>query len=483
VKYRNLIFVGAFLLIVILISACSRPPEPVRNAAVAGAFYPADPHELRSDVEKYLADAEPVSVEGRLLALLAPHAGYAYSGAVAGYAYRQIQGRPIHTVVLIGPAHKTNFKGVSVFAAGTFRTPLGDVRVNTELASRLLSQKSDVGFYPAPHEQEHSLETQIPFLQVALPSGTKVVPILIGTPTRASFEHLTEALADIMAKDEGVFLVVSSDLSHYHPYEQAVVMDEGMLSPLESIALEEAQNTVTTGKGEMCGAWPAVYSLGVLRKLGANQGRVYRYANSGDVTGDRDRVVGYAAMGFYRSPLPAMEGKRLHDLAEETIRQFVTTGKTPEVTVESPMLRSYQGVFVTINRNGRLRGCIGSLAPAAPLYQGVIQNAVRAAAHDRRFPPMRPEELTDMEVEVSVLSPFAPLAVSETDSIIIGRDGLLLEKGGRSAVFLPQVPVEQHWDRETYLKQLCEKAGLPAGAWKEEGAKLYTFQAEVIRDT
>lgn len=469
--------------ILLAAAGCSRTPEPIREAAVAGSFYPADASELRAQVKGFLEGASAPQVSGRLLAVMAPHAGYVYCGAIAGETYRQLQGRNVHTVVIIGPSHKSSFQGVSVFAAGTFRTPLGDVPVNTRLASALLDEKADVGFYPGPHELEHSLETQIPFIQVALGARVQVVPILVGNPTRNSYQHLISMLGDILARDEGVSLVISTDLSHYHDYESAVRMDEGMLAPLKSIGLEEAQGLVTSGKGEMCGAWPVIYAMGTLRNLGANKGVLYRYANSGDVTGDRNRVVGYAAMGFYRTPLTQEDARVLLNIADETIRQYVSAGKTPEFEVENSVLRSYQGVFVTINRQGRLRGCIGSLTPMEPLYKGVARNAVRAAAYDSRFPPMRPEELSDMEVEVSVLTPFIPLAVSESHSIVIGRDGLFLQKDGKSGVFLPQVPVEQGWDRETYLNQLCTKAGLPAGAWKAEGAKLYTFRAEVLRDT
>jgi len=478
---RAAICLIAFLLAVT--GGCSRTAEPVRNPAVAGAFYPEDKTELRRQVQAFLEDAPEAAVPGRLLALIAPHAGYLYSGAVAGNAYRQLQGRDIHTVVLVGPSHRTSFQGVSVFAAGTFRTPLGDVPVNTKLAARLLDQKADVGFYPAPHEPEHSLETQLPFIQMALGARVKIVPILIGTPTKKSFQHLTTVLGDMLAADAGIFLAISTDLSHYHDYDTAVAMDEDMLAPLKAVGLEEAQSLVTTGKGEMCGAWPVIYGMGVLRKLGANQGVLYQYANSGDVTGDRSRVVGYAAMGFYRTPLTEEDAGTLLHIAEETIKQFVTHGTTPEFEVRNPVLRSYQGVFVTINRQGRLRGCIGSLSPMEPLYQGVSRNAVRAAAYDARFPRMRPEELADMEVEVSVLTPFTPLPASDIDTIVVGLDGLFLQKDGKSGVFLPQVPVEQGWDRNTYLNQLCAKAGLPEGAWKAEGARLYTFRAEVIRDT
>ncbi len=467
--------------IVMVFSGCSRVPVRVREPAVAGAFYPADPAELRSMVEKFVDRAETKHVPGDLLAVIAPHAGYVYSGGVAGYAYRQLRDRPVDTVIILGPNHRAPLTGVSVYTEGVFRTPLGDAVIDGETAGRLLDPASDIVFAPEVHEKEHSIETQLPFLQVLFGENVKIVPVLVGMPTQKSFASFTERLADELAHHPKTLLVVSTDLSHYHDYDTARTMDHTMLEPIKSIALEEAEGLLRKRSGEMCGGWPVLYALKTARLLGANEGVLYAYANSGDTAGTKDRVVGYAAMGLYRRPLTKEDRRELHRIAAATIDLYVRKREKPDFSVNSPRLKAYGAAFVTINRHGHLRGCIGSTVPREALYRSVIDNALRAAVHDPRFAPVTPGELGDLEVEVSVLSPMKPLRRSQVGTIEIGRDGLFLVKGRHSGIFLPQVPVEQGWDRETYLKELCRKAGLPAGSWRADDARLYTFTADVIR--
>jgi AmmeMemoRadiSam system protein A len=215
------------------------------------------------------------------------------------------------------------------------------------------------------------------------------------------------------------------------------------------------------------------------RNLGATNGVLYKYANSGDVTGDRSRVVGYAAMGLYKSPLTEEQKRELLALARKTVVDHVSGRKTPEPDQKDPRLSANGATFVTINRNHMLRGCIGNIQPVMPLSRSVISNAVAASSRDPRFPPMRPEELKDMEVEVTILSPLE--RTDDAQQIRVGTHGVYLEKAGRSAVFLPQVPVEQGWDLKTYLEQLCIKAGLPGDAWKDKDARLSVFTADIVK--
>ncbi|HTP66076.1 MAG TPA: AmmeMemoRadiSam system protein A, partial [Geobacteraceae bacterium] len=232
------------------------------------------------------------------------------------------------------------------------------------------------------------------------------------------------------------------------------------------------------GEGEMCGGYPAIYAMAVTRNLGATNGILYRYADSGDVTGDKGSVVGYAAMGIYKTPLSAARKAQLLALAKETLHAQVMGTKLPDPDVNDSLLKADGASFVTINdRNGRLRGCIGNIMPVMPLYRSVITNAVSAGSRDPRFAPVTAAELPDLRVEVTILSPLEPLR--DIKEIRIGTHGLYLEKGPNSGVFLPQVAIEQGWDLPTYLAELARKAGLPPDGWRD--GKLYTFTAEIIK--
>ena len=471
----------ALLLIVVIAAAASvlfaSRPE-VKEPAVAGAFYPADTNELARAVDSYLANAPAQQAGGRLIALIAPHAGYVYSGQVAAYTYRKLAGSSVDTVVLIGASHYAAYSGASVYAEGGMRTPLGVVKVNAKIARSLLDERAGVTFFREAFAKEHSLEVQLPFLQRSLKEVT-VVPILMGAPTQASLQHLANRLTEIMRKNEHVIIVASTDLSHYHSSPTAVGKDRKVIDAISRMSLEELQGLLASNEGEACGGVPVLLTMMVGRNLGATNGVLFKYANSGDVSGDRSRVVGYAAMGLYKSPLSGQQQQELLALARTTIIDHVSGRRTPERETEDARLRANGATFVTINRNHMLRGCIGNIQPVMPLNRSVATNAIAASSRDPRFPPMRPEELADMEVEVTILSPLE--TTDDPGSIVVGTHGVYLEKDGRAAVFLPQVPVEQGWDRKTYLEQLCAKAGLPKDAWKAKDAKISVFTADIVK--
>ena len=246
------------------------------------------------------------------------------------------------------------------------------------------------------------------------------------------------------------------------------------------MSVEDLQRILAGGEGEACGGHAVLLTMLVARNLGATNGVLFRYANSGDVTGDASRVVGYAAMGLYRTSLSEQQRKELLSLARRSVISYVKTGKEPEGQTADPRLAANGATFVTITRNHQLRGCIGNIQPVMPLYRSVIRNAVAASAEDPRFSPMKPEELSDMEVEVTVLSPLEPL--NNVKDIVIGTHGLYLVKDGRSGVFLPQVPVEQGWDRTALMENLSLKAGLPPDAWRTREVAIQAFEAEEFGD-
>lgn len=445
-----------------------------KEPSVAGTFYPSDKNTLKEAVEGFLFKAEAKPHSGRLIAIISPHAGYIFSGQVAAYGYKNLKGSSIKRVILIGPSHQVGFKGASVYTKGGFRTPLGLVRINEKLAEDLLNETADVRFYPEAYEKEHSIEVQLPFLQTVLKDFT-IVPILISSPTRQTIEHLVSRLTEII--DEKTLLIASTDLSHYHDYLKAKEMDSKIIAAIERLSIVDTERLLRNGEAELCGAFPVLITMEVSRRVGANMGVLFKYANSGDVTDEKARVVGYASIGFYNNPITEGEKKELLKLARDTIAGYVTKGKVPEIEINTPKLKADGAVFVTIKMNGLLRGCIGHIQPVIPLYQSVIRNAVAACASDPRFPPMKEEELKHMDVEISILSPLRPL--KDVKNIQIGKHGLFIVKGMQSGLLLPQVAAELGWNRDTFLEQVCAKAGLPKDAWKD--AELYVFTAEIIK--
>lgn len=462
------------ILIFFLSAACK---TEIKEPSQAGAFYPADENVLMAMVSDFLSRAENKLQSGEIIALISPHAGYPFSGHVSAYGYKHLKGKDIKTVILIGSSHFHDFKGVSVYQRGGFRTPLGIIKINERIARDLIDKDADVGFYPEVYEKEHTLEVQLPFLQMVL-KDFKIVPVLMGSPTRESFEHLSGKLKEIMKKNKQAILIASTDLSHYHDYETASKLDSKLIDAIERLSIKDVEGLLMSGDSEMCGAYPVILTMRVAKELGANHSVLYKYANSGDVTPEKGRVVGYASIGLYRSPLTSEEKEELITLARKAIIQYVSTGKPLEIEIKNPKLKAEGAVFVTITKGGRLRGCIGHIQPMMPLYKSVIRNAIAACSMDTRFPPMEKEELSDMDVEISVITPLEPF--KDVRDIQIGRDGIYIIKDGKAGILLPQVPVEFGWDKETFLKQLCLKAELPEDAWKN-GATLYRFTSEIIR--
>jgi AmmeMemoRadiSam system protein B/AmmeMemoRadiSam system protein A len=448
--------------------------ENVKEPAVAGTFYPADKDSLKKSVEDFLSKSETSPDHGKLIAIISPHAGYIYSGQIAAYGYKQIQGSDIKNVILIGPSHSAAFKGASVYTKGSFRTPLGNVKINERLAEGLLNESADVRFSPEAYEGEHSLEVQLPFLQTVLKDFT-IVPVLIGSPSGRTFEHLIQRLTEML--DEKTLLIASTDLSHYHDYPTAKEMDSGIISAVQRLSPKDTIELLRSGKSEMCGGVPVIIAMEVARRSGANLGVVFKQANSGDVTGEKDKVVGYASIGLYKSPYTEEEKKELLALARKAVTEYVTNGKSPETEVKNQKFKTDGAVFVTIKENGSLRGCIGHIQAIMPLYQSIMRNAVAACSSDPRFPPMKKEELKDMEIEISILSPF--MSLKDVKDIQVGKHGLYIIKDNQTGLLLPQVATEFRWNRDEFLEHVCMKAGLPKDAWKD--AELYTFTAEILK--
>jgi AmmeMemoRadiSam system protein B/AmmeMemoRadiSam system protein A len=462
----------AMTAVAVLLAACSvAPKEP----DFAGKFYPANRQDLRETVEGYLERAQKANPPGDLVALIAPHAGYEYSGHVAAAAYSHVG--DVRTVVIIASSHSHSFSGASVWTEGSFRTPLGRVGIDRKVARALMNPTVGVDYMPEYFRNEHAIEVHLPFLQRKL-GRFRLVPVLVGRPTTDLYAYLAETLTGLMADDPDILLVASTDLSHYHDYDTAVRMDRDAIRAIETLHGPVLEERLRAGKVEMCGEPAVLLAMEVARRRGANTSVLYRYANSGDVTGNRDKVVGYAAMGIYRSPLQRSDKEELLAIARKSIIERVQFGKAADVFSDNPRLHAHGAAFVTITRNGRLRGCLGHVEARMPLITSVQMNAVAASSYDQRFPPLRPEELEDMVVEVSVLSPLTP--IKDVDRLEVGRHGLFIVKKGQTGLLLPQVAVAEGWDRRTFLEQVAVKAGMEPDAWRD--ADLYTFEAQVASE-
>jgi len=476
-----------------------------RPEAVAGSFYPADPSELRRAIDCYLEDAVDRPVPGPM-ALIAPHAGYIYSAQIAADAYKQAADLNPSTVIIIGTNHTVPaFRGAAVWAEGSFRTPLGEVPVDAEFAKKLLRSDGRFVSRKDAHEREHSVEVQVPFIQVLFPRA-KIVPVVVGSADPDLCDALGDALADAAA-DRGALIVASTDLSHYPAQDDAATTDGRVL---RAIAAGDPDSVRATIRREMnrgipglstaaCGEAPILVVMRAARRLGAPYGVAVSYANSGDAAiGDPGRVVGYGAVVFGTgvtspdfsgldrpsakgdgSPLRADQKRALLRHARCTIDQYLRTRTAPLPRADDPELLVARGAFVTLKKNGELRGCIGHMGEDRPLYRVVSETALKSAFSDRRFAPLTLEEWGEIAIEISVLTPRR--RVAKPGDIVVGRDGVVIEKDGRSAIFLPQVAPEQGWSREEMLDHLCAKAGLPGGCWKKE-ARLFVFQADVFHE-
>lgn len=474
--------------------------RPIREPAVAGTFYPEDPGELTSTVDRLLARTNgQLEADRELRALISPHAGYAYSGIVAAEAYACLKGRGFTTVVLVGPDHYIGFEGVAVYPHGAFRTPLGDVWVDEELAALFLEAGSGVQPAPEAHQREHALEVQLPFLQRILPNA-KIVPVLMGFRSRTNVEIMANVLSRALDNPH-VVLVASTDLSHYHPRPVAQKLDGRVTDLVRAFAPTSLWQELRAGNVEACGGDPMVAVMLGAAIAGAEQSRILRYGDSGESSGDGTSVVGYLSAAFMKGmPSTAVEFSAsaakvmpkveelvdslspsemdvlLHLAAESARTSMQAPLPVLELRQLTPRLRARGRAFVTLKRGDELRGCVGFMETRHPLWE-TVSRAARSAAHeDRRFPRVEPEEVAELVIQVSVLT--SPERITGPDDIEIGTHGVVVTQGTRRALLLPQAAVEQGWNPTMFLVQLCRKAGLPEDAWKE--ARLERFQAQVF---
>ena len=500
---RRIIFLVAWLA---MSAVPTLPPElwgaaadtgKPRQSSIAGTWYPGSPTELRGLLEGFLGRVPAGDVPGRLTALIVPHAGYVYSGQVAAYAYKLLEKRRFDTVVVVGPSHYARFQGVSVYDRGGFETPLGVAPLDLDLIAVLEKRDSMIRFVEDAHTREHSVEIQVPFLQTVMP-GFKLVPLVMGDQDYSTCRRLADALADSI-RGKSVLVVASSDLSHYHTYDTARTMDRIVRDRVDAMDPEGLYAALEKGECEACGGGPIVTALLVAQRLGSASSRVLHYANSGDVTGNRNDprgVVGYMAAALVTNAdgktglesaasnpgidpgLTSDEKALLHKIARATIEARCRGEKPPRIEATTAALKEPRGAFVTLTEKGELRGCIGYIVATRPLVDAIAEMAEAAALHDPRFAPVRADELKDIKIEISVLTPLK--RIDNVEEIEVGTHGIYMKQGFSSGLLLPQVATEYGWDRPTFLKHTCRKAGLRDDAWKDKSTEIYIFSADIF---
>ena len=462
--------------------------KQVKEPNVAGAFYPDISQDLSSMIDGFLSAADPPAIEGDIFALISPHAGYGFSGPTAAFGYKLIKGKPYTTVVVIGTSHHFGFSGVSVYPQGIFRTPLGEVEVDTDFTKKLLDKDHDVTFRPLAFAKEHSVEVEIPFLQMTL-INFKIVPVVMGDCTLQICQRFAAMLKLAIGGRKDVLVVASTDMYHGYDYDELEVVDAKTITYLKAMDASGLYYALREGKAQLCGGFGVVSTLILAKSLGHTTPAILQHTNSAEVTGKKTKgiwTVGYVSCAIDQEKgeaamLSKEQRKKLLELARKSIETYLKTGKKLEVTETDPQLLRVMGAFVTLHEHGELRGCIGTMVGRQPLYLAVRDMAVEAAVGDPRFPPMKPDELQDVEIEISALSPLEK--IDSADKIKLGTHGVLIRRGIYSGVFLPQVATETGWSKEEFLSQLCsQKAGLPANAWKDKSTEIYVYTAEVFSE-
>jgi AmmeMemoRadiSam system protein B/AmmeMemoRadiSam system protein A len=497
---------GFFLLLLPFFLTAAEDVRPYLNT---GPWYPADAAQLKRMLDGFFSGLPQPPKGESVRGIVAPHAGFEYSGRCAARAYAALSpAQGIRRVILLGPSHRTYLYGACLDDYAAWSTPLGRVAVDAE-ARRALAKKKLFQTDRDTMRFEHSLENQLPFLQRALGSdGYTILPIVVGMLKKGDFAVLADAIAPYV--DAGTLVVASSDMTHfgenfsYTPFRADLAanltkLDQGFIDPILHLDFDRFYAYHEKTGITACGFVP----IGVMIRLFAKRnlrGAQADYYKSGDLSGDYSTSVSYASLLFSEGGDPAAgpgtpgaaggpigldadEQRLLLELARATLRDRFQD-REPKPGWEgryaaSPRLAQSLGVFVTLRKGGDLRGCIGSIVGVQPLYRGVAANALHAAFDDPRFPPLRQRELDGVDIEISVMTPLQP--ISDYRAIRLGRDGVIIRDGMAQAVFLPQVATETGWTLDEFLGNLCLKAGLDADAYRRSRRMQFLiFQAQVF---
>lgn len=502
------------IILLLVFSSCNAQPKnnmamdenvfiDDRQPVVAGRFYPGSAEDLSANLKELFTEAKNRSSvpakDEETLAILTPHAGYVYSGIVAAAAFLQVNpDKKFKTVFVMGSSHVTSFNGASIYNQGDYITPLGKVKVNLELANQLIDAHSCFSYVASAHTQEHSLEVELPFLQYHLKQDFQIIPIVVGTQDKGTIEKISATLKPYF-KEENLF-VISTDFSHYPNYEDAQLIDRltaesickndpnALLATLKENTHKSISNLATS----LCG-WTSVLALlNITKEDKTISYTPVLYQNSGDAKyyGERSRVVGYYAIKATKKKIVATkevfrlsekEKQVLLGIARNTLDTYITNHNIPDILMDdiSSNLQTHAGAFVTLRKKGQLRGCIGRFEPDIPLYQVVQNMAIAAATKDYRFPAVQPDELNDIHIEISVLTPLRK--IDDIHEIELAKHGIYIKKGMQSGTFLPQVATSTGWSLEEFLGHCAkDKARIGWEGWKE--ADIFIYEAIIFEE-
>ena len=434
----------------------------IRKPVVAGSFYPGSPSALAEMVAGMVDDS---AQKEDAVGLICPHAGYIYSGAVAGAAISRV--RLTDTVIIMGPNHTGLGKPFAVMASGMWETPLGNVEIDSDLANKLLGNSSYLEEDEAAHLREHSIEVQIPFLQ-HFKKDIKIVPIILSHASGAVYKEIGVEIAEVLNElGRDVVILASSDMTHYEPQEQARRKDDYAIQAILKLDEDELLERIAERNITMCGYAPVVALIAAAKAMEARRAELVSYQTSGEASGDYSAVVGYAGI-----IIPKTVMSPLVRLAHEAVDAYVKEGRIiqPPATLTAEM-KEQAGAFVSLHEGGELRGCIGTFEPSRRnVAEEIIINAVSAATRDPRFEPVREDELKDLDISVDVLT--TPEPIESKEQLNPKKYGAIVERGIRRGLLLPDL---EGVDTAEQQIDICRRK---ADIGPDEKVRLYRFEVK-----
>ncbi len=458
-----------------------------RTCAVAGSFYSSDKKELSLELTNLLQNTKEFEKQ-EINALIVPHAGYVFSASTAAVAYKTLH-KKYKNIFIIGSSHHINFDGASIYTQGEYKTPLGSINMSKQIIQNLMKNRL-FSYQKNAHTKEHTLEVQLPFLQTIYGDELSIVPIIIGTQNMQSIVEISKILKPYF-DDENNLFIISSDLSHYPTYEDANTVDKRTLNainknnPQEFInTIVENENSSTSGLLTSACGWSSLLILLNMTKDESYNYEILEYKNSGDTEyGDKQRVVGYGALRIYKQAqeffLTQEEKTELLEIAKLSLYEATLNNKRAVINEKnvSSKLKQNLGAFVTLYKENQLRGCIGRFEPNQALYQVVSDMAIAAAFNDSRFNSVTADELQNIHIEISVLTPRQK--INSLDEIVIGKHGIYVQKGLKNGTYLPHVAVQMNWTKEEFFNSCAkDKAGISEAAFKD--IELFSYEAIVF---
>jgi AmmeMemoRadiSam system protein B/AmmeMemoRadiSam system protein A len=489
--------------ILIIMETFSQNKTTDRQPVAAGRFYPADKETLIQDITTLFGNCKKVPGNPKVRAIISPHAGYVYSGKIAATAYSAIsENSEFKNIFILGSSHVMSFDGASVYASGDYITPIGKIKVNRELANKLISENKVFNFPENAHLQEHSLEVQLPFIQYYFKNTPLIVPIIIGTNNENTVRKIAEALRPWFTSDN--LFIISSDFSHYPSYKDAIETDNSTALSIASVNPQTFLNTLKKNSAKqipglatsMCGWTSGLALLYLAEGNHLLEIELLDYCNSGDSPyGKKNEVVGYHAIAMIEKKQKEEssygaenefsftndEINQLFAIARNSIRTMLYENKRTGIDEKAvpEKFKKQMGAFVTLKINGVLRGCIGRFISSDPLYEVVRASALSSAFEDPRFSPLSKEEFKKTEIEITVLGPLKK--ISSISEIVLGRHGIYIKKDFRSGTMLPQVATENGWTVEQFLGYTSrDKAGLGWDGWKD--AEIFIYEGVVLEE-